>query len=1150
MLKTANVPPCTFVTEKVPDRSGFQQGRLELSPRLPYQLLKVTNLKLFLLLVLSLAVSARSFSQKISISGKRLPLTDVFAAVEKQTGLFVFANKSLFQGTSPVTIAVHDMPVTIFLDSILKEQPLSFRIDGNNIFLSRKAVNTSQASINAKPLTLADFNGVLVNAETKDPVANASIMVKNAPGNGVTSDASGHFSLANLPDNAVLMISSIGFNAVEISFARLSSMLVGGKLQEKNIVVRKNAQASFIFEMRATQSALDEVVVKGYYETSKRFNTGSVGSVKSATFESQPVGNPLQALIGRVPGVDVTQQSGMPGGGITIRIRGQNSLRPDANEPLYVVDGVPVSSGFANQEMPNSNSYFIFKNGGNPLSSINPSSIESIEILKDADATAIYGSRGANGVVLIITKKGKAGKARFDINYSNGGGKITRYMKLLDRRQYLDMRYEAIKNDGMDINEVDAVDLTGWDTTRNTNWQKELLGGTARYSDLDASITGGDKNTGFTLGMSYWKETTVFPGDFSDRKISGRLNLYHNSNDQKFKINLAVNYLSDNNYLPVEDNVTSALTLPPVAPAMYNADGTINFANSSWSNPALAWMRPNSGVTKNFNASGTMSYQLLKPLRISITGGYSNRKLEAIQLYPYTAVDPAYIASIDADARSSYITDNSTEVVNLEPQLNFDKKIGTGKLNAFIGGSVQQTMQTGFELKASGFLDDALIEDVNSAALIDGQSSQYSKYRYMAGFGGVNYNIDNKYVLNLIARRDGSSRFGPGRQFGNFGAIGAAWLFTEEKWVKSKLPFLSFGKLRLSYGITGSDAIQDYGYLSRFTSMSGRTAGVYDGTRGLEPANLMNPDFGWETNKKADLELDLAFLDGAVQFNTTYYRNRSGNQLVGYPLPNMTGYSSVQANLPATVQNTGLELELTTRNINSKSFQWTSSFNITLPRNKLIAFPDLETSSYANTYVVGQPLTIVKALIVATVDPKTGEPVFAEKTGETIVFNIGKKYYGGLQNSFHYKNFQVDVFFQFAKQTGRFRQLNDVEIAPPGFMANIPAYLYEGRWKEPGSQTDINKLTQSTTSEAYQARIKGLDIRNFSDISYARLKNVSFSYSLSKDWLQHIHMQNIRFYVNAQNLLTITGYKGMDPENQGYALPPLKVIVIGCNISF
>jgi hypothetical protein len=418
----------------------------------------------------------------------------------------------------------------------------------------------------------------------------------------------------------------------------------------------------------------------------------------------------------------------------------------------------------------------------------------------------------------------------------------------------------------------------------------------------------------------------------------------------------------------------------------------------------------------------------------------------------------------------------------------------------------------------------------------------------------------SKYIFNLTARRDGSSRFAPGRKFGNFAAAGAAWIFSEEPFIKKALPFLSFGKLRGSYGSTGNDAIPEYGFLSLYSF-----GNLYAGAMSLSPTGLYNNGYSWETNRKAEVGLELGLFKDRVSITASYYNNLSSNQLVAYPLPSIVGFTSVLSNLHAKVQNTGLEIELNTVNVRKHHWNWNSSFNISFPRNELVSYPNLSASSYANNYMEGYPLNIFKTFNIVRVDPETGRNVYRSYRYEfdtvnshlltvpsdaKIPFNTGKVFFGGLNNSIRYKRFQLNLFFNFSHQTGPSTHSDLFESW--GRMRNMPVDRYLRRWKQKGDITDVQKLSNDPASNPtlYSGKAAAYSNTYYTAISMVRLKNASISYSLPEQLMKKAKLEGCRIYLQGQNLLTITNYKGWDPENQSGNYPLLRIMTAGIELKF
>lgn len=1084
-------------------------------------LLRVIRLTSFLLLAAFLQVSARGYSQTVTLREKSAPLEKVFSAIEKQTGFKFYYRLDLLDSARRVDINVRNVPLTEALDKCIAGQAFTYEIIEKTIVLKPKQ---PAATVQLTPAYLPpaiDVHGRIVNEEG-DPVAAISVKVKGTD-KGTTTNANGEFQLEGVDADATLLITGINIDAFEINVSKRND--IG------------------IYTAKTKIGSLQEVVInKGYYTTKQKLNTGNVSTVKSEVIEKQPVTNPLAAIEGRIPGLDIRQENGVPGGGFVVRIRGQNSIA-NGNDPLYVIDGVPYSSSSLSQ------GNGIINNS--PFNYFNPSDIESIEVLKDADATAIYGSRGANGVILITTKKAKAGKMGLNVNAYTGVAKVTHMMKLLNTRQYLDMRREAFKNDGANPGARD-YDLNGkWDTTRYTDWQNELIGGTANYNDVQASFSGGNINTQFLLGGGYHKETTVFPGNFSDKKASVHLSLVHNSTDQRFNATITLNYTSDNNTLLNSDMTPGAIKFIPVAPALYDSTGKLNWANSTWTNPLVNLLKKYDPAARNLVGSGQFSYQLMQGLTVKTGIAYTNTTLDEKTLIPISSYNPILVANFPENftAQNQFASSNSLSW-SIEPQISYHKSTKIGTLDFLVGASFQQRKLSSTFISGSGITSDVLIENIASAPYLS-VSNNYTDYRYGAVFGRAGYNYKDRYLLNLIMRRDGSSRFGPGRQFGNFGAVGAAWIFSNENFINNGLPFLSFGKIRASYGITGNDQTGDYQYLSTYSS----TQFPYQGLPGLLPTRLYNPDFGWETNKKLEAGLELGFLKDRMNFKISYYRSRSSNQLVGYSLPPTTGGSSIVANLPATIQNTGVEMQLDVEVIRNALFSWNSGLVITIPRNLLISYPNLAGSSYANTYVIGQSLYAQKVYQVKGVDLQTGIYTFATKSPGIPVYpddlatvkDIAKDYYGGIQNTFKYKQWSLDIFIQFVKQTSyNFKKT----FALPGTMNNQPVEVLD-RWQKPDDRASFQKFTRSygtETGSVYNAYTAS--DQSIGDASYARLKNLSLSYQLPSSLLKRWHLQGIRLYLQGQNLFTFTKYIGLDPELPfSQSLPTLRVYTAGFQLT-
>lgn len=1097
--------------------------------------LRIMKLTTILILAACLHTSAKGVAQQtITFSGKEVSLENVFNAIKKQTNYRFFFNTDMIQNASKVTLEVKNAQIEQVMNMALKDQPLIFTIKGRTIFIMKKPEEEKksvQMAPTGDPITVSGR----VTDENGEPLVGANVKVKGGS-NGITTDNQGRFTLANVDPNATLEISFVGHETQILS-------------------VKGKTVLSVALGQRV--GVLDETVVIAYGATSKRLNTGNVSMIKSEDIEKQPVNNPLLALAGRVPGIFISQSSGIAGGGVTTLIQGQNSIR-SGNDPFYVIDGVP----FTQQLLPNFGGMLGMSGvnnsqNGNPLSFINPNDIESISVLKGADATAIYGSRAANGAIIIVTKKGKIGKTKLDVNLQQGWGRLTRRMELLNTQQYMEMRREAVSNTNTGLRPTD-YDLNGtWDSTRYTDWQKELIGGTARYTNLSASMSGGTTGVQYLIGTTFRRETSVFPGNFSDKKGSVHFTINSNSSNQKFKLQFSGNYLIDNNELPSTDLTQTSLELPPNAPALYNADGSLNWApnstgSTSWplsSNPIAYTLATYQNKTNNLISNADLSYSILPELLFKTSLGFSKLESNEIAITPLTVFAPERRPTLN---RAGAYANNDINTWIIEPQLLLNKSLAKGKIDALIGMTFQQESRNGYQLTGVGFNSDEDIADINSASMISRVGSTISKYKYNAVFARIGYNWNGKYLINLTGRRDGSSRFGSANQFHNFGAVGLGWIFSEEKLSKNHLGFLSYGKIRGSYGTTGNDQIGEYGFLNLYSSIVADVP--YQSVVGLQPNGIPNPFLQWEETKKLDLGFDAGIMKDRILLSANYYQNRSSNQLLGYSVSIVTGVPSITTNFPATVQNYGWEFTLSSKNIMKKELEWSTDINVTIQRNKLIEFPNLSASSYANSLIVGQPVSIALVYHSLGVDPQTGRYQFADKHGvatmtpdyltdRTVILNLTPKFYGGIENNVKFKGFELAVLLQYVNQIASNYSLGR---SFPGSKINQPVGVLD-RWQKVGDVKPLQIFRTSGVVSSYNSATYSDMV--YSDASYLRLKNLSLSWRFPKNWGDKVGFKNITVYVLGQNLITLTDYNGMDPETKGSpaftSLPPLKIWTVG-----
>ncbi|MNK06651.1 catecholate siderophore receptor CirA [compost metagenome] len=1084
---------------------------------LPPKILLIMKIIILLLFTCLTQVSANTLAQRISLFEKNSSLELVLNKVKQQLGYEILFASDVISQSRNVSVSFSNVLLKDGLDKIFEKQPLTYELKDNTIIVRRKAPSFLDKVI--ERFTNIDVRGKVLD-EKGNPLVGATVSVKGGT-KSVKTNSKGEFSLQSVDEQDIIVVSYIGYQTREINAAPNVGSLA----------------------LELADAKLEEVMINaGYYTVKDSERTGSISRITSKDIATQPVNNVLAVMQGRMAGVNITQTTGTPGGGFDIKIRGQNSIRTEGNAPLYIIDGVPYASDVIGAYV----TTFGFPTPASPINSINSDNIESIEILKDADATAIYGSRGANGVVLITTKKGKPGKTTATFNAYTGVGKTTRFGELMKTAEYLAMRKQAFINDGLtEFGETD-YDVNGtWDQNRYTDWQKELLGGTAETNNFQTTISGGTENSQFLISGNYRTESTVLPGNFLYKKGGVQASFNHQSTDRRFKLAFSANYNVQDNDQPAFDLTNDARYLAPNAPALYKTDGSLNWENETWTNPLAAALNGKfESATHDWVTNLVLSYEVLPRLVLKSSFGLTDLGTIETRVAPSSMYNPVYNPS----STNSYIQFNYTDRSSwiIEPQISWNGQWLKGKIDILLGGSFQSQNTSKLYQNGLGFSSNSLIYNLSAAKTVRITQNDLTAYRYQAFFGRFNYNYDQRFIVNLTARRDGSSRFGPGRQFANFGAIGAAWLFSNESFFKSQ-SWLSLGKLRASYGVTGSDQIGDYQFFDTYT-----TSGVaYNNNIGLQPTRLYNPDFAWETNKKLELALELAFLQDRIYFTGAWFKNRSSNQLVGIPFPGTSGFNSLQANLDATVQNTGVELTLRTDNFQSGQFSWSTNLNLSFADNKLVRFPGLAGSTYSQQYRIGRPLNIQLLYHLKGVNPQTGLYEFTDYNNDNkiaspedrqSIADLSPKYFGGIQNQLRFKRWNLDFLFQFVKKK------NAVGQGYAGSMAAQPHSFVGNTWQKPGDIARYQRYSTGVSSEAANGNyLHSYSDGTIVDVSYIRLKNISLSYDLPV-LLKQTHC---RLSLQGQNLLTFTGFTEGDPEFTTYGyLPPLKVITAGIQFTF
>jgi len=1077
--------------------------------------LRTMKLLLVLTTAACLQLSARGYSQTVTLQFSNTPLEKIFKEIKRQTGYRFIYVKDELKSAALVTVKLTNASVSDALNTCLHNQPLTWLMEDKYIVIKSQV----PSPVKSIPVTipLIEVRGRVIR-EDGEPVANATVRALQS-GISTTTNNNGDFILSGIKENDRLAISSIEMQTLYIDIAGKSYL-------------------SLVAQQKV--NTLEETIIKGYYNTTRKLNTGSVGKITTEQITNQPVSNPLAALQGRVPGLFIKQSNGLPGSDFQVLIRGRNSIE-QGNQPLFIVDGVP----FITDNLAQRSSLF----ASNPFNTINPKDIESIEVLKDADATAIYGSRGANGVVLITTRKGKEGSTHLEANFYKGWGRTTRTMDFMNTAQYVAMRKEAFGNDGVTPTLSNAPDLIAFDTTRYTDWKKLLIGNTAHTTSIGLRLSGGNTGTNFSLSSNYYRESTVFPTDKGLLRSDVLLNVNHTDANKRFNTSITASYTANINTLPQQD-LTASIAIAPNAPFPYDSLGKLvwNEKGASFNNPLANLLKEYRYEQERISANITLRYKLVKQFYIKLNAGYNSLFYDEMATTPIASQNPA-----SAPLGNSSFGKNNVHSWLLEPQFSYDYQLSAKtKLELLAGATWQENKNRSSLINGSGYTNDAQIKSVD-AAPTKTASNDYAVYHYQAGFAKLTFNHDNKYILNLTGRRDGSSRFGPGRRFANFGALGVAWIFSKEKFIQENIPFLSFGKIRTSWGVTGNDQIGNYRYLDSWVPGSF----PYLSQSVLSPARLFNPIYGWEKNTKVDIAIETAFLKDRIRININWFRNRSGNQLISYSLAGQTGFNSIIKNLNALVQNHGLEIEISSLNLKLKNWEWISSLNFTSSKNKLLRFPGLAASSYSNTYVINEPLNVVRGLHYTGLNPSTGVYSFLDVNNDgrydfndySVLGTTNPAFYGGFDNRLTWRQFKLQLFFQFVKQDGLHMIYGS--FARAGTLnANQPIDVLD-RWRKAGDAYPYQKYSQASSgSAASMAALMPLSDEAFTDASFIRLKNLHVEYNLSQKLLSRLKLVAFTVYAEGQNLLTITNYKGADPENQSFiAMPPLKLFATGIRLT-
>jgi TonB-linked SusC/RagA family outer membrane protein len=1080
---------------------------------------KLMSMKLTIALMLLTGVqvyAVGSDAQTVSISKKNIPLQEVFRQINRQTGLDFVYDMKVVQRAGKIDLDVKNMDVGEVLKLCFANQPFSFVRLGGTIVIKEKVPEAEKMAM--PPPALSKIKGI-IKSERGEPLASVTVANK-ARKKSVASNESGEFEIdAEVGD--VLEFSSIGYATQQVTVSSATDVL-------------HISMAIAVVE--------NEVVIVGYGTQRRSDLTGSIATLSAKAYKDQPVVNVSSALQGRVAGVSVTNNSGAPGGAVKIRIRGANSVYA-SNEPLYVVDGIALSSI--------------------GLQDINVNDVESMEVLKDASATAVYGSRGANGVIIITTRTGKSGKPKIEYNGFASFNKPMKKYKLMDAVTYANM---ANLTAGATVF-TDPQSFAG----QTTDWQNMIFDNSLTQSH-QLSVSGGTENAKYYVSGFYINQEGLLLN--SDQKKFGiRSNI-----DLKLskRLNVGINVYAgrinshNNGDIGSKGNpVTSALTWAPTEP-VYDAPGQYNRFGIApiWSNPYMTIMERNADNFSNVGIfNGKLKYSITDWLTLSVNAGLD------LQLTRNAYLNNDWISPGNHGSGQSSVENYTYQNSNV---LTFHKKFGQHHLTAT--ALMEATSNKYYTFSASGSGLASLSNGYYNLGLnaSQGISSGYSNWSLLSYMGRVAYSFNDKYLLTATIRRDGSSKFQGNNKWGNFPSFSFGWKLINEKFIDD-LGIFSNLKLRAGWGITGNQAVGPYSTLGLLAPViySYGTPTVYPGYTLGNPAN---PDVKWETSKQTNVGLDASVLGNRLNVSVDYYNKNTTDLLLYTRIANYDGGGTYLKNI-GKVNNKGWEIVIDGTPYKSNDFTWSAAFNASFNQNKVMSLGAdsmLERPVLVGAGLITNSIQVVKVgqslgafyLIpwegVHQADKgnyKAGDAMYTDVNGNNsigfedrvIAGTATPKMQWGFNNSLTYKNVELNVFIQGAHGSKIFNATYAATAVPTSDVKFINLADAANYWTP--SNTGSTFANPASKNKSWVESTQFLQ-----DGSYVRLKNVSLSYQLDQKWLR---LASAKIYISAQNLATITKYKGFDPEATSTlagsdtdagidlgAYPSPKTITVGLQVKF
>ncbi|QNF33203.1 TonB-dependent receptor [Adhaeribacter swui] len=1111
---------------------------------------------------------------KVTLNLSNVSLKEFIAAIETQTPYRFTLDEQEVDQVGRISVNAQNESLLKILEQVTASNNLEFKQINNNIHLRQqksKILKNEQNNQSLKKPVPARVSGV-VKSVTGETLPGVTVLVKGTTV-GTTTATDGSYTL-DVPDNTgTLVFSFIGFITREVPV---------------------NSEAVINVTLTEDTQSLKEVVVVGYGTQQRGDITSAVATVSTKSIENQPLAGLDQAIAGQAAGVQAAQRSGTPGGGVTVRVRGTGSIGA-GNEPLYVVDGFPIEGDY-NRDL-------------NPLATINPNDIESIQILKDASSAAIYGSRGSNGVVIITTKRGKAGKTRINLNTYYGVQQVANKIDMLNAREYAEYNTEARNNAWVDAGgnasdpnsvrpdrfKIPPMFADPASLGKGTDWQDEVFR-TAPIQNYELSASGGNENSQFLISGSYFNQQGVVLKTGFER-YSFRVNLDTKVSDKiKLGVNLAPSY-STNDVLPVEDQVftggilAAALSMAPTIP-VYNPDGTYTtqlgvspYVTGIIENP-VAIANKIKGGTAAFRTLGTFfgEYAIVKGLTFKTSLGVDYTDSRSNFYHPSDLGRDGASAPVIPIANAS----SSRGIILLnENTLTFDRTFNDHNITALAGFTNQKARGESANMFATNFPND-LVMTLNAGQVTSGGTSM-AEWSLLSFLGRVNYSYKSKYLFTATVRQDGSSRFGAGNKWGTFPSASVGWNIAQENFMSHVTPVSDF-KIRASYGLAGNNTIGNYNHIG-LLSATRYVFGPGTGTivNGLQPTSISNQNLSWEKMDQLDLGVDIGLLKNRLFLTVDYYNKNTSDLLLSVPVPSSTGYTTALQNI-GKINNKGWEFALNSKNL-VNAFTWNTDFNISFNKNKVLALgpsgdPIISKSpSFSpNTHItqIGSPIGSFYGYEVigiyqnqADVDnspavrgvggSKPGDLKYHDVNGDgqitgadvTIIGDNQPDFTYGFTNTFGYKDFSLSVLIDGAEG---FELLNGSRRNIGLVSGSYSRRDVLNRWQSPENPGDGKTPRANVVPTG--GNLSYVSSLLVEDASFLRIRNINLRYRLPEKVFKYVRAQNGSLSFSVQNAFTFTKYLGYNPEQSFQGTSPLtpgvdyngypvaRTFTLGLNITF